>query len=177
LTRVPHGYSLEIIIIPDSGFQILEVLVNNVPAGTPASYLFYNIRGDSAISATFTPSVSIENRTEYIPEKKKNMAGAVNFIAYPVPQSAADRTLTFSFNVQFPVEYQLLLYDLLGNIVFQSNREEDLGDHSREVVAAKINLQERPFAPGGYIAFLNYFNKIDRKNEYAEIKLIISWFK
>lgn len=50
---VCEGSSLTFSVVPDEGFEIDDVLVDGVSVGAVASYVFEDIQGDHAMSATF----------------------------------------------------------------------------------------------------------------------------
>lgn len=52
-TAVSYGGNLTYTITPNLGYQVLSVLVDGVPVGTPSSYAFTNVTSDHTISATF----------------------------------------------------------------------------------------------------------------------------
>ena len=56
IIKVDYGGSQTFIITPNTGYQILDVKVNETSVGTVSSYTIQNIQGVTAISATFTPN-------------------------------------------------------------------------------------------------------------------------
>ena len=50
---VPDADSITFAILPDSGYQVLDVLVDGVSVGAPASYTFNHVKADHTIQATF----------------------------------------------------------------------------------------------------------------------------
>jgi ABC-type transporter MlaC component len=54
-TQVSYGTNQAFLISADSGFTILDVLVDGISVGAVSSYPFVNITGDHTISATFAP--------------------------------------------------------------------------------------------------------------------------
>ena len=55
ISRVNYGSGLSYIITPEAGFNISDVKIDNVSAGTITSYNFSNITSDHTISSTFVP--------------------------------------------------------------------------------------------------------------------------
>ena len=51
--NVPEGNERSFAIIPDSGYTVLDVLVDNASVGPVTSYTFTNVTADHTISATF----------------------------------------------------------------------------------------------------------------------------
>jgi outer membrane protein OmpA-like peptidoglycan-associated protein len=58
LNSVNQGDSLEIDILPFTGYHIVSVLVDGINVGTPVIYTFTNISSDHTISATFTVDIN-----------------------------------------------------------------------------------------------------------------------
>jgi flagellin-like protein len=52
--NVNHGSSQAFTITPDSGYRVLDVLVDGTSVGPVTSYTFTNVQGTHTISATFT---------------------------------------------------------------------------------------------------------------------------
>lgn len=51
-----YGYSQSVVIVPNTGYHVLDVLVDGASQGAISSYNFTNIQANHTISATFAPS-------------------------------------------------------------------------------------------------------------------------
>src|SRR5439155_1380754 len=51
---VDYGSNQTFKITPDTGYQVAEVIVDNVSVGATTSYTFFNVTTDHTISASFT---------------------------------------------------------------------------------------------------------------------------
>ena len=51
-----YGYSQSVVIVPNTGYHVVDVLVDSVSQGAISSYNFTNIQANHTISATFAPS-------------------------------------------------------------------------------------------------------------------------
>ncbi len=56
---IKDGEDLQFTILPERGYRISDVLVNNSSVGTPNTYFFTNVQSDSSISARFEADPSI----------------------------------------------------------------------------------------------------------------------
>lgn len=60
----PHGSAQTFGITPNSGYQIRDVLVDDVSIGIQASYTFNYLNGSHTISATFSPAVAVQTPSQ-----------------------------------------------------------------------------------------------------------------
>jgi hypothetical protein len=75
ITRLIYGDSQSFTITPNSGYHIVDVLVNGTSVGAVGSYTVQNIQGVTTVSATFAPdstptpaATTIPSSTPVVPE-------------------------------------------------------------------------------------------------------------
>ncbi len=65
---VNYGDTVGFAIIPDSGYQIVEVFVDDNSIGAASNFTFENIKSDHSINAIFSPITGIgENQNSFLP--------------------------------------------------------------------------------------------------------------
>jgi hypothetical protein len=171
---VNDGGQAAFTIEADDGYTISSLIVNGAATDARGTYTFTDVAGDSAIHAEFEPSVGVEKRDTQIPEGEENLKAAIDFMVYPVPQLPGDDNIYFSFKAKSPVRFQVAVYNLLGYRVYAAPVfEDDLHESRRIIFRLNIRTQAR-LAPGGYLAFLRFFDGDANTPRYAETTFIIS---
>jgi hypothetical protein len=171
---VNDGDQVSFTMLPDNGYVVSSVTINGNPSGIKNSYIFYNVRGDSAVHVEFEPSVGLEGNNTHIPDGQENMKDSIGFVAYPVPQAPGDDNIFFSFKARSAMRFQLIIYDVLGYRVYTTPELEDDSDSDRRIIV-RINIQNQArLKPGGYVAFLRSLALPAKEVKYAETPFVIS---
>ncbi len=112
---VNYGDSFPVTITPDSGYQVLDVLVDGVSQGAITGYTFTDIQANHSISATFTPimqtitaSVTPANMGQISPSGSVQVAygASQSFTITPNPGHRVTAVLVDTIDVGKVTSYQ-----------------------------------------------------------------------
>jgi hypothetical protein len=95
-TAVNYGASQTYIITPNTGYQIVDVLVDNVSQGVISSYIFNNVLTAHTISATFAILT-------YTIQSSAGSGGTINPAGSTVVNHGSNKTYTITANAGYQV--------------------------------------------------------------------------
>ncbi len=119
---VNEGGNQTFTMVPDAGYKVLDVLVDQVSVGAITSYTFENVTGDHTISVTF----ELIDGIDYVYNQVK---------VYPNPVS--DRLTIETSNLKMK---EVQLFDLAGRLLYEN----------RNVNATYLQLDLSAYAKGVY---------------------------
>lgn len=109
VVTVNYGSDLVYNIVPDNGFDIEDVLVNNISVGPVASYSFRNITQNHEISASFVVK-------KYTVKVASNQGGTVTPEGETIVNHGERLALTFSPDYSFRISDVIVNNTSVGNV-------------------------------------------------------------
>ncbi len=108
---VKYGGTQKFDIIPDSGYSVQDVMVDNVSIGAVNSYIFTNVTSSHSISVTF-----IKDKVYYTIASSASEGGTINPSGDILVEEGGSITFTISSNTGYYLDYVLVDDSDIGKV-------------------------------------------------------------
>lgn len=151
---VDFGEDVEFTILPESGYQVIDFIVNGESKGPVTSHICRNVDKDISINAEFDVATGILDYKSSVIKKLGT---------YPNPVTSTDDVVTFLLNLTDDHQAKLVIFDAVGNEI-----RKDIFEGNTQLYQWDLtNSYGIRVSSGSYVVLLEVHNS-DGTKTYAK---------